>query len=134
MGSLYTNSVLNDSLKAEHGTQYLLNELKKSELPSNYLKELCDYANQIGVVLIGTPFDLKSVDLLEQVGIPAYKIGSPDFTNIPLMEKVASLGKPMIISTGMSTEYEIQAVIEKLNRWGLIMPYSIATAPIQLQL
>ena len=84
--------------------------------------------------MIGTPFDLKSVDLLEQVGIPAYKIGSPDFTNIPLMEKVASLGKPMIISTGMSTEYEIQAVIEKLNRWELIMPYSIATAPIQLQL
>jgi N-acetylneuraminate synthase len=119
LGSLYTNSVLNDSLKAEHGTQYLLNELKKSELPSNYLKELCDYAKQIGVVLIGTPFDLKSVDLLEQVGIPAYKIGSPDFTNIPLMEKVASLGKPMIISTGMSTEYEIQAVIEKLNRWGV---------------
>ena len=119
LGSLYTNSVLNDSLKAEHGTQYLLNELKKSELPSNYIKELCDYAKKIGVVLIGTPFDFKSVDLLEQVGIPAYKIGSPDFTNIPLMEKVASLGKPMIISTGMSTEYEIQAVIEKLNRWGV---------------
>lgn len=117
--SLYTASVLNDSLKAEHGTQYLLNELKKSELPTNYLNELCDYAKQIGVVLIGTPFDLKSVELLEQVGVPAYKIGSPDFTNIPLMEKVASLGKPMIVSTGMSTEYEIQAVIEKLNRWGV---------------
>ena len=61
LGSLYTNSVLNDSLKAEHGTQYLLNELKKSELPSNYLKELCDYAKQIGVVLIGTPFDLNQL-------------------------------------------------------------------------
>jgi sialic acid synthase SpsE/sugar phosphate isomerase/epimerase/CBS domain-containing protein len=119
LDSLYTKSVLNDSLKAEHGTQYLLNELKKSELPSNYLKELCDYSQQIGIVLIGTPFDLKSIDLLEQVGIPAYKIGSPDFTNIPLIEKVAGLGKPMIISTGMSTEHEIQAVIEKLNKWGV---------------
>ena len=117
--SLYTASVLNDSLKAEHGTQYLLNELKKSELPSNYLSELCDYAQRIGIALIGTPFDLKSVDLLEQVGIPAYKIGSPDFTNIPLIEKVASLGKPMIISTGMSTEHEIQTVIKKLNRWSV---------------
>ena len=65
---------------------YLTNS-KKSELPSNYLSELCDYAQRIGIALIGTPFDLKSVDLLEQVGIPAYKIGSPDFTNIPLIEK-----------------------------------------------
>jgi sialic acid synthase SpsE/endonuclease IV len=118
-GSLYTQSILNDSLKAEHGTQYLLSELKKSELPNDAFITLQNYARQAGILFLATPFDLNSVDLLKDMDVPAIKIGSPDFTNLPLLEKVVTLGKPMIVSTGMSTEHEIHRVIDKLNSWGV---------------
>ena len=118
LGNLYTKTVLDDSLKAEHGTQYLLNELKKSELANDHLLELSQFCRELGILFFGTPFDLPSVDRLEEIDPPAYKIGSPDFTNLPLLERVSSLGKPMIISTGMSNEHEIHTVLENLNEWG----------------
>lgn len=117
--SLYTSTVLEDSLKAEHGTQYLLSELRKSELPSDALVTLQSYAKKIGILFLATPFDLSSIEVLRQMDLPAIKIGSPDFTNLELLEKVAALGKPMIVSTGMSTENEIHRVIDKLNFWGV---------------
>ncbi len=66
-----------------------------------------------------TPWDRESVDELERYRVPAYKIGSPDMTNLELLEYVASKGKPMIISTGMSSIEEIQTSIQFLDRLGV---------------
>lgn len=111
----YNSRIIEDSLKAEHGTQYLLHELKKSNLENNLLFEIKKLAEENGLVFFGTPFDLNSADFLNTLNVPVFKIGSPDFTNITLIEKISEFGKPIIISTGMSTEFEIERVIQKLN-------------------
>ena len=62
-----------------------------------------------------TSFDLKSAEFLKNLDLPALKIGSPDFTNIPLIQSLAAHDKPLILSTGMSTEAEIDQVIQYLD-------------------
>ena len=112
----YNSSILEDSLKAEHGTQYILEELRKSELNKTEYETLRDLAISLGLEFIATPFDIPSFIFLKSLSLNAYKIGSPDFTNIPLIRKVASAGKPLILSTGMSSELEIQRVISELEK------------------
>lgn len=61
---------------------------------------LIDYAKELGITFFSTAFDIPSADFLEDLEMPAYKLASADLTNTPLLEHVASFGKPMIISTG----------------------------------
>lgn len=113
----YNTDILKDSLKAEHGTQYLLEELRKVELSHKDFTSLKKLAEDLNLEFIATPFDLPSVDFLESLNVSAFKVGSPDFTNLPLLQKIASIGKPMIISTGMSNEVEIKRVLTELDNW-----------------
>lgn len=114
--SIYTEDVLKDPLKAEHGTQYLLDELKKAHLTFEDVRVLQQYANEIGIAFFATPFDNKSADFLNEISCPVFKIGSPDFSNLPLIKKVATFNKPIILSTGMSTEDEIKFVVNYLKK------------------
>ena len=116
LSATYNSSILKDSLKAEHGTQYILEELKKTELSFHDYTILRDFTLNLGLEFLATPFDLPSFLFLKNLNLNAYKIGSPDFTNIPLIRKVAATGKPLILSTGMSSELEIQRVISELER------------------
>jgi sialic acid synthase SpsE len=68
------------------------------ELSEEDFMKLKSYAEELGVLFFATPFDMKSVDFLERVGVPFYKIASFDTTNIPLLEYVAQKGKPIILS------------------------------------
>jgi sialic acid synthase SpsE/sugar phosphate isomerase/epimerase len=115
LDSIYTEAVLLDPLKAEQGTQYLLDQLKKTLLTFDQIKELHQHSLQYDVDFFATPFDKKSAAFLNSLGIEFFKIGSPDFTNLPLIEFVASFGKPMILSTGMATEDELVAVSQTLK-------------------
>lgn len=115
LASVYTKAVLQDPLKAEQGTQYLLDQLTKTLLSFEQIAELRAHARQYDVDFFATPFDRKSADFLNGLGIELFKIGSPDFTNLPLIEHVAAFGKPMILSTGMATEEEIVFVSQKLK-------------------
>lgn len=72
------------------------------------LKERCD---NIGIDFMSTPFDQESVDLLERLAVPVYKMSSGDITNKPLLQYVADKHKPMIISTGMCTMDEVHEAI-----------------------
>ena len=72
------------------------------------------HAESLGVTFFATPFDKKSVDFLEEVGQEVYKIASFDVTNIPLLEYVAQKGKPVILSTGMSSIEEIDEAVETI--------------------
>ena len=96
------------------------------------LQELFDYAQALGITLFSTPFDLKSLDLLESLDCPAYKISSMDLVNIPLIAVVAAKGKPMIISTGMSDLTEISTAVEtvlKQNNPNLIILHCVSSYP-----
>ena len=88
----------------------------KAYTPWEWQKELRDEADRVGIDFFSTPFDKSSVDFLEEIGVKFYKIASFELTDIPLLEYVASKGKPMIVSTGMGSLIEIQEAVDAISR------------------
>lgn len=79
----------------------------ESYMPWEWQPKLKGMADDMGIDLFSTPFDKTAVDFLEKMGVPAYKVASFEIVDIPLIEYIASKGKPIIISTGMATLPEI---------------------------
>ena len=94
----------------------LYSVLKACELNANDYKELCKTAETNGILFFSTPFDRESVDLLDSLSVPAYKIASFYLVNQALLEHVASKGKPIIASRGMATKEEIQAAVDIFSK------------------
>lgn len=88
---------------------------KKLELPFDTFRALYKEANRIGIEFLSTPFDEESADFLEDLGVSAYKIASGDITHRPLIEHVSRKGKPVLLSTGMSTADEIEKAIDWMH-------------------
>ncbi len=91
---------------------------KWAQTPFEWQKVLFDYAKEIGITCISTPFDESAVDLLEQLNCPFYKVASFELTDLPLIQYIAEIKKPMIISTGMANEQEISEALEVVNKFG----------------
>ena len=89
--------------------------LKKCELPFEAFKELQSYSKKLNLDFFSTPFDTESVEYLESINIDLYKIASFDIVNKVLLRKVASLEKPVIMSTGMSNLQEINSAYKILK-------------------
>jgi sialic acid synthase SpsE len=79
---------------------------------------LRDLAAQKGILFLSTPFSREAADFLETVGVPAFKTGSGELTHVPLQQHIARKGKPMIISTGMSTPDEIDRTVQAVRAVG----------------
>jgi len=92
-----------------------LEMLKKLELSYDDFFELKKYAEECNVIFLSSPFDFKSVDLLEKLDVPMYKLGSGELTNFELIDYVQKTGKPIIFSTGMATLDEVKEVYEVLD-------------------
>ena len=86
--------------------------------PWDWHKPIFDHAKKLGLICFSTPFDETSVDFLEKLGSPAYKIASFENTDIPLIQRVASTGKPLIISTGMATQEELHESVDAARKAG----------------
>ncbi|MCD6472937.1 N-acetylneuraminate synthase [Candidatus Aerophobetes bacterium] len=84
--------------------------IKKLELPFEDFKKIKKYCDKKGIIFLSTPFDYESADFLESL-VPLYKIGSGEITNLPFLEYIAEKGKPIILSTGMSTLGEVEEAI-----------------------
>lgn len=110
--------------------------VKKLELQENELKELIKYAKKKDIVLFSTPTDIESVDLLDDLNLPAFKIASGDLTFLPLIKHAASKKRPLILSTGMSYLCEIEEALNSVyqtNNKNIILMHCVASYPAPIE-
>lgn len=92
-------------------------------------QELFDYAKSRGLLAFASPWDLESVDVLEKLNVPCYKIASATLTYHDLLRKVRATGKPVVLSTGMSTMEEVHKAVEVLGTKNLVLLHTVSTYP-----
>jgi N,N'-diacetyllegionaminate synthase len=92
--------------------------IKKLELSVEDHSVLIYYCAEVGIEFLSSPFDLESIDLLHEIGLPLFKIPSGEITNLPYLKKIAAFNKRVILSTGMSTLREVEEAINLLNTYG----------------
>ena len=92
--------------------------LKKLLLTYDEFRELSAYCDEIGIRFLSTPFDLDSIDFLEELGCCMWKIPSGEITNLPYLERIAGTHKKVILSTGMSTLDEVREAVSVLEQNG----------------
>jgi N-acetylneuraminate synthase len=119
LGSLYRNQGDASDCREDLGTQYTLDLLSRYQLSSDQMFEVFDYCKERSIIPLCTPWDMVSVDRLEEYGIEAYKIASADLTNHALIRRIADTRKPIILSTGMASEQEIRETVSLLRDLGV---------------
>lgn len=91
---------------------------KEAHTPWDWHKPIFDYAHKKGLIIFSTPFDETAVDFLEELNVPAYKVASFENNHLPLLRKIASTKKPVIISSGLSTINTLEEAINTLRENG----------------
>lgn len=114
--SLYQKNYLSKPNLSQRPLQYLMSIHNEIELSEDDYKLILEYCQEYSIQFLCTPFDKESVNFLEKLKVPAFKIGSPDMTNFDLLEYVCSKKKPLLISTGMSTIEEIEKTVKLLRK------------------
>jgi len=110
--------------------------IKKLELSAGDFEELALHAQNKGIIFLSTPFDKGGVDLLDGLGVPAFKIASGEITNFPLIRYIAKKGKPVILSTGMAILGEINEalqVIQSEGIKGIVLLHCVSTYPAKVE-
>lgn len=98
--------------------QSLYELYKNAFTPWEWHEPIMKRANELGILCFSTPFDDTAVDFLEELDVPAYKIASFENTHLPLIKKVASTGKPMIVSTGMASIADLDETVQTIRDAG----------------
>ena len=114
--SLYRDDVLSNTLKYEQHFQYMIPILNEVELTEEDYIHLKSYSEKKGLDFLCTPFDLQSADFLTRLEVKAFKTASADLSNLELLEHIACIKKPMLVSTGMSYWEEIEKAVNLLKQ------------------
>ena len=104
----------------------------KAKTPLNWHEELFNYAKKIDIQIFSTPFDETSVDFLQKLSCPIYKVASFEMTDLPLIKKISKTKKPIIISTGMASMVEIESAFNTAKRNGakdITLLYCVSNYP-----
>ena len=133
------NLILNNIQKApyqknttdKNETQYEM--LKRLEITQEQNFELKQYCTRKGIVFLTTPFDEESLNEIDELDLPAYKVSSTDATNLPFLEKIAKKGKPIFLSTGMSYLLEVELALKTIFKYNkdVVLLQCTANYPIQ---
>lgn len=110
--------------------------LKNIEFSCEWLQELYEYARKKDIVFLSSTFDREGVDLLDETGVPAFKIASGEINNFPLLKYTAEKGKPLIVSTGMSTIGDVEEAISVIQATGneaIILLHCVASYPTPIE-
>jgi len=111
-------------------------KFQKTVFDKKTYMRLQETAKSNKIILLSTPFDEASADLLEEIGVPAFKIGSGEVTHLNLLRYIAAKGKPIILSTGMSTLEELDAAVSAVSESGsapLCLLHCISAYPCPLE-
>jgi len=112
----------NEYFQIDQGTSWdgktLYQLYQEAYTPWEWQPKLKEIAEELGLICFSSPFDKTSVDFLEEMNVPAYKVASFEITDIPLIEYIASKGKPVIISTGIATLADIEEAVNACRRMG----------------
>jgi len=132
-----------DKLVAENAASFddetgksQLDQYSKLQLSNDEYKKLKDLADSLGVLFFASAWDKDSVDFLIRLGVPAFKVGSGDLTNLPLISYTARTKKPIIIATGSSDLIEIKEAIEAIKNEGndqIILLHCVANYPAKIE-
>ena len=99
--------------------------LEEYELTSEQQAELQQYCSEQDITFLSTPFESRSLKLLDELDVPAIKVGSGELTNLPFLEEIASVGRPMLVSTGMSTIEEVAAAVDCIQQVNPNLPLAL---------
>lgn len=116
MRELYRNAGDASDASEDLGAQYTLDLLSRFQLSVDDMLSVFDYCKSKDILPLCTPWDKESLEILDNYGVPAFKLASADLTNHDLLEAMARTGKPLICSTGMSNEAEIADAVNILRR------------------
>ncbi len=95
-----------------------LEMLRRLEMSETMTRSVAEHAAKRGIIFMSTAFDEESVEMLVRIGVPAFKVGSGDLTDLPLLEFLAQKRKPVILSTGMAYLVEVESAVETLRSSG----------------
>jgi len=112
------HEMLREGRTAAYVGESLFDLLSRTALTREAHVELRDRARTKGLIFLSTPFSREAADFLETIGVPAFKTGSGELTHLPLQQHIARKGRPMIISTGMSTPDEIERAVRTVREAG----------------
>jgi len=114
-------------------SQYYM--IKRLELTDEDFEDISCYAKEKGIIFLSSAFDVESVDLIDRLGVPAFKVASGEITNFPLLQSIAEKNKPIILSTGMSTLEEIEDSLQFIRSHGtmdIVLLHCVTGYPLKI--
>jgi len=116
--NLVTKKAKKEKYQKTDSEEFQYSMLKRLELSESEQKKLVSYCKKKKIIFLSTPYDEESADLLEKLGVPAFKVGSGELTHLPLLKHIAKKKLPMIVSTGASYPREIEKAVKTIRKEG----------------
>jgi N,N'-diacetyllegionaminate synthase len=128
---IVSDELLRDPVTAPHFGKPRYEWIKENTLPKEWFEEVFDYARKAGLTYYSTPMSRAAAELLHDIGVPLFKIGSADVSDFHMLEFVAQTGNPIILSTGMSTLEQINRSLDFISRFNdeIVLLHAVSVYP-----